>query len=65
MRDLDSADFVQSGDRSVLHMKYTILQSARLAFHYCVEAFIMGEFEPTTDYQTFEVCMLKHLNYVD
>ena len=43
-RDLESADFVQSKDRSILHMKYVILQSLRIAFHYSVESLVvMGE----------------------
>ena len=44
-RDLDSADFIASSDKSILHMKYVIMQSIRMAFHYAQEAFIMGEFD--------------------
>lgn len=42
-RDLESADFISSKDHSVMHMKYSILQAIRLAFHYSVESFVMGE----------------------
>ena len=42
---MDSSDFISSNDISALHMKHTILQSMRLSFHFCVEAFIMGEFD--------------------
>jgi hypothetical protein len=33
-RDLDSADFIASSENSILHMKYVIMQSIRMAFHY-------------------------------
>ncbi|CDW89360.1 pecanex-like protein 4 [Stylonychia lemnae] len=42
-RDLESADFISSKDSNILYMKYVILQSVRLAFHYSVESFVMGE----------------------
>ena len=56
-KDLDSSDFVQSGDKSILHMKYVILQSLRIAFHYCVDAFIMGEFDVPTVHADIEVSL--------
>jgi hypothetical protein len=42
---MDTADFVQSSDSSVLLMKYLVLSSVREAFHYSLEQFIMGEME--------------------
>lgn len=54
-RDMDSSDFVNATDLSVLHMKFIVLQSARLAFHYCVEAFIMGEFD-VPSHDVLDVC---------
>ena len=42
-KDLDSSDFINSNDKNILVVKYILLHSMRLAFHYCVEAFVMGE----------------------
>lgn len=52
-RDMDSSDFIQSNDSCILNQKYLILQSLRMAFHYSVEQFIMGEFEVTSQHQEF------------
>lgn len=56
-RDLDSADFIACTDPSVLHMKYVILHSLRMAFHYSQEALIMGEFD-VPPHQDLEVIPL-------
>ena len=49
-RDLENGEFISSRDKNILYMKYIILQSVRIAFHYSVEAFVMGEFDiPSND----------------
>jgi len=54
-KSFDNKDFLYSTDREILHLKHTILQSARLAFHWAFEAFaFMGEFDVPSDYVAFE-----------
>ena len=53
-KNFNNRDFLESSDTDALHLKYIILQSARLAFHYALEAFIMGEMD-LPDFKTFEV----------
>ena len=45
MRISDNRDFLDAEDEDILHLKYIILQSARLAFHFSLESFIMGEMD--------------------
>jgi len=52
-KNFNNRDFLESSDSDALHLKYIILQSARLAFHYALEAFIMGEMD-LPDFKTFE-----------
>jgi len=52
-RNFTNRDFLGSNDVDALHLKYIMLHSARLAFHYSLEAFIMGELE-LPDYKAFE-----------
>ena len=44
-RTSDNRDFLDTDDEDVLHLKYIVLQSARLAFHFSLESFIMGEMD--------------------
>ena len=62
-RDLDSADFVESSDKDIAMMKYIFLHSVRMAFHYCVEAFVMGEFSLASngDFEVFSVLNLSRM----
>lgn len=48
-KDENSKEFQMSKNKSVLTLKFLILQSMRLAFHYCVESFVMGEMEVGSD----------------
>jgi len=54
-RDLETSEFVDAQDKNVLHEKYLILQSIRMAFHYAVEMFVMGEMEIGNDKEEFLV----------
>jgi hypothetical protein len=63
-RDLDSADFIACSDPSVLHMKYVILHSLRMAFHYSQEALIMGEFD-VPPHQDLEVTLSLFIKYIE
>ena len=49
----DNREFLDSKDPRVLFLKFLILQSGRLAFHYALECYIMGETE-LPEYQQFE-----------
>ena len=44
-RTFDTRGFVDGEDEDIQHLKYCILQSARLAFHFSFESFVMGEFD--------------------
>ena len=50
----DNREFLDSKDRRVLALKFLILQSARIAFHYALECYIMGETE-LSEFQQFEI----------
>lgn len=47
-------DFLQSNDREMLHLRHTVLLAGRMAFHFALENFIMGEME-LSDFNTFFV----------
>jgi hypothetical protein len=51
-RNYGNRDFIESEETQGL--RYLILQSGRLAFHWALEAFVMGEME-LSDHKTFEV----------
>jgi len=51
--DPDCSDFVESADSNVVQVKYLILQAARVAFHYCMDLFVMGEMELPEDPKEF------------
>jgi hypothetical protein len=53
-KNFNNRDFLESSDTDALYLKHIILQSGRLAFHYALESFIMGEMD-LPDYKTFEV----------
>lgn len=61
-RDIESGDFVASRDTNILHMKYAILQAVRLAFHYTVEAFVMGEFSLPSNEELEVILYTKKYN---
>ena len=42
-RTFSSKDFLDSNNLEVLRLKHLMLKSARLAFHYSFEAYIMGD----------------------
>lgn len=44
-RTFDTNDFADHTHPNILSLKHMILKSGRLAFHYALEAFIMGEVE--------------------
>lgn len=44
-RTFDTRAFLDGQDEDIQHLKYCVLQSARLAFHFSLESFIMGEME--------------------
>jgi len=44
-KEFGNKDFLESKDINAIHLKHLILLSARLAFHWSFEAFIMGELE--------------------
>jgi len=44
-RTFDTRGFIDGEDDDVHNLKYCILQSARLAFHFSLESFIMGEMD--------------------
>lgn len=52
-RTFDNRDFLDSADPDTLHLKYIVLHSARLAFHFALESFILGEVD-LPEYGTFE-----------
>lgn len=51
-RNYGNSEFIDSEETQSL--KFIMLLSARLAFHWAIEAFVMGEME-LSDHQTFEV----------
>ena len=51
-RNYSNQEFLDSEETKGL--RYLILQSGRLAFHWAIEAFVMGEME-LSDHKTFEV----------
>jgi len=56
-RTFDTRSFLDAEDEDIQYLKYCILQSGRLAFHFSLESFIMGEMdlpEPTD----FEVSII-------
>lgn len=53
-KTFDNRDFLDSKERDVLHLKHIILHSARLAFHWALESFIMGEMDVPDDHDAFE-----------
>ena len=53
-KTFDNRDFLDSQDRDALYLKHIILQSARLAFHWALESFIMGEMDVPSDFGAFE-----------
>jgi hypothetical protein len=59
-KNFNNRDFLDSGNIDALHLKYIILQSARLAFHSSLESFAMGEMD-LPDYKTFEVSCFQYL----
>ena len=64
MRISDNRDFLDAEDVDILHLKYIILQSARLAFHFSLESFIMGEMDlpeldPNNPSEEFEVSFAR------
>jgi len=59
-RNFDSRDFIDSDREDLIFLKSLILNSARLAFHYTLESFVMGEME-MTDARSFET-EIKHLD---
>lgn len=40
---IDFSDFVRSKDLDAQRLRHTVLLSARLAFHICLDKFLMGE----------------------
>ena len=55
-RNMDTSEFLKSEDAKVLKLRHTILYSARLAFHICIDKFIMAEFDlPSHDELTVSV----------
>jgi len=44
-KTFDTRSFLDAEDEDIQHLKYCILQSARLAFHFSLESFIMGEMD--------------------
>lgn len=53
-RSFETTDFIDHSHPEILQLKHLILKSGRLAFHYALECFIMGEVEPG-EYRSFEV----------
>ena len=53
-KTFDNRDFLDSQAHDALHLKHIILQSARLAFHWAFESFIMGEMDVPDDNAAFE-----------
>lgn len=53
-KTFDNRDFLDSQDRDALYLKHIILQTARLAFHWALESFIMGEMDVPNDFGEFE-----------
>lgn len=52
-RTFDNKDFLDCGHPEILALKFLILKAGRLAFHYSLEAFIMGDME-LPDFKEFE-----------
>ena len=50
----DNRDFLDSKDRDALHLHHIVLHSARLAFHWALEALAVGETEVPDDLAAFE-----------
>lgn len=50
-RNYGNSEFIDSEETQGL--RYIILQSGRLAFHWAIEAFVMGDME-LSDFKTFE-----------
>ena len=44
-KEFGNKDFLESTDINVIHLKHIMLQSARIAFHWSFESFVMGELE--------------------
>ena len=53
-KTFDNRDFLDSQVQDALHLKHIILRSARLAFHWALESFIMGEMDVPADHEAFE-----------
>lgn len=53
-KTFDNRDFIDSKATDALHLKHITLISARLAFHWALEAFIMGEMDVPDDFGQFE-----------
>ena len=58
-RNYGNSEFIDSEETQGL--RYIILQSGRLAFHWAIEAFVMGDME-LSDFKTFEVS--KQLSFI-
>ena len=57
-RTSDNREFLDTEDEDVVHLKYILLQSARLAFHFSLESFIMGEMD-LPEPSSFEVSFAR------
>jgi hypothetical protein len=44
-KEFGNKEFLESKDINVVYLKHLILSSARLAFHWSFESFVMGELE--------------------
>jgi hypothetical protein len=64
-KEFGNKDFLESTDMNVVHLKHIILQSARLAFHWSFESFVMGELELTENKEFIvSIYLICHIQFL-
>lgn len=53
-KTFENRDFLDSKATDALYLKHIVLHSGRMAFHWALEAFIMGEMDLPDDFSAFE-----------
>lgn len=53
-KTFENRDFLDSKATDALYLKHIVLHSGRMAFHWALESFIMGEMDVPDDHQAFE-----------
>lgn len=61
-RNFDNKEFIDSEMDEIMRLRFLVLSAARIAFHYAIDCFVMGEFDISDDFESFKVSkfFLKH-----